>query len=128
MNVHVYQLGPPFGGDIRLRGGRTTTEGRIEIFRSNQWNTVCDSAITGDIGKFVCQHLKYSYASTVYNAYFGLANASMPIVSANCPSNATNTNECVFQDASSISSKCTHGSDVGVICSSKYDSKCKMNF
>lgn len=109
-------------GDIRLRDGRTMTEGRIEIFRSNQWNTICGLAANDDIGKFICKRLKYSYRRTVYNAFFGIENATTPILSANCSSNATNINDCMFQNAISVSSECTHNNDLGVICSSKFDS------
>ena len=36
-------------GDIRLAGGQTTNEGRVEICISNQWSTVCGYLALGDV-------------------------------------------------------------------------------
>ncbi|EDV28344.1 uncharacterized protein TRIADDRAFT_53907 [Trichoplax adhaerens] len=110
-------LGPPFEGDIRLRNGKTITEGRIEIYRGNQWNTICGSASIGDIGRAVCYQYKYSYTETVYNAYFGTGKASLGILSSNCSVNAPSTTSCLFQNVTNMSSECNHGNDLGVICS-----------
>ena len=35
-------LDPCSEGDIRLRGGQNSTEGRVEICFDNRWGTVCD--------------------------------------------------------------------------------------
>ena len=35
-------LDPCLEGDIRLRGGQNSTEGRVEICFDNRWGTVCD--------------------------------------------------------------------------------------
>ncbi|RDD45646.1 Deleted in malignant brain tumors 1 protein [Trichoplax sp. H2] len=110
--------GPAFEGDLRLQDGRKITEGRIEIYHNNQWNTICGSATSGNIGKAACNQLQYSYVQTVYNAYFGTGTASALILSSNCSVNATNTRNCTFRNVVSASSECNHGSDIGVICSS----------
>ena len=36
-------------GDVRLAGGQTTNEGRVEICISNQWSTVCGYLAHGDV-------------------------------------------------------------------------------
>ena len=42
MYCDIIFLDPCSEGDIRLRGGQNSTEGRIEICFNNRWGTVCD--------------------------------------------------------------------------------------
>ena len=55
---------PPFlafcaNGDIRLRGGSTPTEGRVEFCYNNQWGTVCDDVWSAADAMVVCRQLGY---------------------------------------------------------------------
>ena len=44
-------------GQIRLRGGRSSTEGRVEICFNNQWGTVCDDFWDARDATVVCTQL-----------------------------------------------------------------------
>ena len=44
-------------GDIRLNGGRSTLEGRVEICFNNQWGTVCDDSWDAADATVVCIQL-----------------------------------------------------------------------
>ena len=44
-------------GDIRLRGGRSSAEGRVEICFNNQWGTVCDDSWDAADATVVCTQL-----------------------------------------------------------------------
>ena len=44
-------------GQIRLRGGRDSTEGRVEICFNNQWGTVCDDSWDAVDASVVCNQL-----------------------------------------------------------------------
>ena len=47
-------------GEIRLEGGSTLYEGRVEICRNQQWGTVCDNMWTNVDATVACRHLGYS--------------------------------------------------------------------
>ena len=49
-------------GDIRLRGGTNSSEGRVELCNNNQWGTVCDDSWGAPDANVVCGQL--GFAST----------------------------------------------------------------
>lgn len=51
-------------GAVRLRGGQSNAEGRVEICFDNRWGTVCDDLWTSRDGNIVCKELGFSPTGT----------------------------------------------------------------
>ena len=50
---------------MRLSGGSTSNEGRVELCVSGQWKTVCDNNWSMSEAQVVCEHLGYASQGTV---------------------------------------------------------------
>ena len=60
------------GPVIRLTGGNTPNEGRVEVFYNGTWGTVCDDSADLNVGDVVCRELGHERALRVYgDAVFG---------------------------------------------------------
>ena len=48
-------------GDVRLMGGNSASEGRVEICLNNQWGTICDDSWDERGAAVMCRQLGYLY-------------------------------------------------------------------
>ena len=44
-------------GTLRLRGGRNSLEGRVELCINNAWGTVCDDEFSSQDAEVVCRQI-----------------------------------------------------------------------
>ena len=106
----VSALGP---STLRLVGGRNQYEGRVEVNRSGEWQTVCDYYWDIKEAEVVCRQLGYGYAIlAIQRAAFGQGTGGQWYRYWTC-----NGNEASLNDCRSSSVFCTHFRDASVICS-----------
>ena len=101
---------------IRLVGGSTQYEGRVEVFINRQWGTVCDDLWGLNDAHVVCRQLGYGPATSfTTSATFGRGSGPIVMDDVDCRGDESTLLSCGFRD----SHNCAHSEDAGVVCSGK---------
>ena len=104
---------------VRLVGGNTTLEGRVEVFLLGHWGTVCDYNWDFADATVVCRQLGYPRAIEAPRyAAFGAGSGPSWYYSLYCTGTERNLTECRKYNYN-FGSACSHSRDAGVVCSSK---------
>ncbi|XP_052826276.1 deleted in malignant brain tumors 1 protein [Octopus bimaculoides] len=101
--------------NIRLIGGRTPAEGRVEIYFNGSWGTVCDDSWDDSDALVVCRMLGYSDGIAYRKAKFGEGSGPIWLDEVQCDETEYNIEDCL-QNAYG-DHNCDHSSDAGVLCS-----------
>lgn len=101
-------------GDLRLVGGNTASEGRVEICRDSTWGTVCDDLWGTLDARVVCRQLGFSTFGPVARrrAFFGAGTGQILLDNVQCVGNETRLEDCT----AITMHNCNHGEDAGVTC------------
>ena len=108
--------GTPNGG-VRLSGGTSDREGRVEICIDGSWGTICDNFWSDLDASVVCYQLNLGRtdATAIQNSQYGPGTGPIFFDSVFC----FGTEE-VFTDCSLGKPQgCTHSNDASVVCSGK---------
>ncbi|XP_041453649.1 deleted in malignant brain tumors 1 protein-like [Lytechinus variegatus] len=112
--VRCYNDGPN-EGEVRLVGGSSSHEGRVEIYKYSEWGTICDDGWDIEDGITVCQQLGYSSAISVHpEAYFGSGSGVIWLHDVDCTGSEPRLDECTHSGWGG--GDCTHEQDAGVRC------------
>ncbi|XP_072024437.1 scavenger receptor cysteine-rich domain superfamily protein-like isoform X2 [Amphiura filiformis] len=58
--------------DVRLSGGTSPSEGRLDVYINGEWGTVCDREFSSDVADLACQQLGYNHSfDFTKNAFYG---------------------------------------------------------
>ncbi|XP_029365018.1 uncharacterized protein LOC115047931 isoform X1 [Echeneis naucrates] len=105
------------GSLIRLAGsGSTLCSGRVEVYHSGAWGTVCDDSWDLNDAKVVCRQLECGEAlGATGNAAFGEGTGEIFLDDLACSGNEGSLAKC--QHNGFKKHNCQHNEDAGVICS-----------
>ena len=107
-------------GSVRLVGGDTLLEGRVEVFLLGQWGTVCDYNWDLTEATVVCRQLGYAIAvEAPRSAFFGAGSGPSWYSYVYCSGTERKLTEC-GKNNYNFGSACSHSRDAGVVCSSEY--------
>uniref|UniRef100_H3B9K6 Galectin 3 binding protein n=1 Tax=Latimeria chalumnae TaxID=7897 RepID=H3B9K6_LATCH len=107
-------------GEVRLVGGQSSHEGRVEIYYGGQWGTVCDDNWDISDAKVVCRSLGYSDAVTVLlKAAYGAGSGPIMMDEVACTGNEASLMFC--RSNGWRRNDCHHSEDAGVICKPNED-------
>lgn len=113
---------PTFCPPVRLVGGNSENEGRVEIYYNNTWGTVCRDTYwsTGD-SNTVCRQLGYTGATNSYTALF-MDHGNVPVWmdDVHCAYYDLCLGNCNFNGFGN--SRCRHYQDAFVNCTGIRDS------
>ena len=102
-----------------MAGGRSFYNGRVEVYYSGQWGTVCDDGWDNTDAGVVCRQLGFgTYGSSYSGAYFGQGSGSILLDNVTCTGSESTLASCGHLGIGIIRS-CSHSEDAGVGCSSQ---------
>ena len=105
-------------GDLRLQEGSVNAADgaaiyRLEVYRDDQWHTLCDDGFDGTAAVVACKQLGYTHGVFRTNLPYGLANRPIWLVDFNCAGSEARLVDC---PNSALTQNCDHLEDVGVSC------------
>ncbi|OXB57429.1 hypothetical protein ASZ78_010144 [Callipepla squamata] len=107
-------------GDQRLRlaGGHSSCEGRVELWQAGSWGTVCDDGWDLDDATVVCRQLGCGWAlQAPREAAFGWGHGPVLRDEVNCSGHEEKLQEC----PAAPQHDCSHKEDASAVCSESHE-------
>ena len=106
---------PPPQFSVRLIGGATEYEGRVEFYYNGQWGTVCDDNWDINDAAVVCRQLHFTGASEALRlSAFGQGTGPIWLDNVLCTGSEQQLSDCPHNGFGTHN--CIHSEDAGVRC------------
>jgi len=105
--------------DIKLRlvGGSSYREGRVEVNYNGEWGTVCDDGWSRNDAGVVCRQLGFgSSGMPIKRASFGQGSGPILLDRVTCSGSESTLASCGHLGVG-VTRSCSHSEDAGVRCS-----------
>ena len=99
---------------VRLVDGGSYNEGRVEVYYSGRWGTVCNDGWNDKYASLVCAQLEFGLLGTL--ADFGPGIGTIMLEKVMCSMNATSLASCGHYGVGLTVECNSHNDDVGVKC------------
>ena len=100
---------------VRLVGGSSYEEGRVEVYYQGQWGTVCDDEWDLDDANVICRMLGLPSASHAWSyAHFGQGSGPITLDDVSCQGYESSIADCPHR--AWLEHNCGHSEDAGVTC------------
>nr|XP_014353558.1 PREDICTED: deleted in malignant brain tumors 1 protein-like [Latimeria chalumnae] len=117
-DIGVICAGIQVADDVRLQSGKHSCEGRVEVFHSGVWGTLCGSDWDIIKASVICQDLACGpVLENRSNAYFGAGTRPLLLESVNCTGNERHLSNCSNKGWGTYS--CGSYDTVGVSCTAE---------
>jgi len=100
---------------LRLIGGSSYNEGRVEMNYNGVWGTVCDDGWNRIDADVVCRQLGFGPGKHIRRALFGQGSGPILLDSVTCSGNESTLASCGHLGVG-FTRSCSHSEDAGVIC------------
>ena len=101
---------------IRLVGGSSYNEGRVEVNYNGEWGTVCDDGWDDTDAGVVCRQLGFGSSGTaIGSAGFGQGSGSIWLDIVTCGGDELTLASC-YHAGVGVTGSCSHNNDAGVRC------------
>ncbi|EDV27497.1 uncharacterized protein TRIADDRAFT_53242 [Trichoplax adhaerens] len=115
INQAMFQVKATVCGQVRLVGGNTPNQGRVEVYYQGTWGSVCDDYFNISTANVVCRQLGYSSAQAARCcAAYGQSAGPILLDDVFCNGDESSITQC--QHNSWYRNDCAHSEDVGVVC------------
>ncbi|XP_078055558.1 neurotrypsin-like isoform X2 [Mustelus asterias] len=102
-------------GAVRLSGGASPHEGRVELLYNGQWGTVCDKSWDDRDASVVCRQLSLSETGVgKKDSFSGVGAGPIHMDAVHCRGDEIALLQC--RNSTSASGTCSHHNDAGVVC------------
>ncbi|ELU00189.1 hypothetical protein CAPTEDRAFT_87486, partial [Capitella teleta] len=99
---------------IRLIDGQSKSQGRLEVFYSGQWGTVCDDGFGSEEALVTCRSLGYTGGVVITKSKYSSGSGQIWLDQVTCDGDEDSLVQCDHRDWGSHD--CSHNEDVGVAC------------